>query len=85
MLPVTDNEKANLDPSVLIDNDGQAYIFRGIKKCYFAKLKSNLTEFDGPLKLIELPGFEEGAYIRKRDGWHYLSYVIKCLKRLPMQ
>src|SRR5687767_6967438 len=33
MLPATTNEKANLDPSVIIDNDGQAYIFWGNETC----------------------------------------------------
>ncbi|MGZ4090624.1 MAG: glycoside hydrolase family 43 protein [Bacteroidia bacterium] len=74
MLPDTTNEKANLDPTVLIDDDGQAYIFWGNGKCYFAKLKENLIEVDGPIKMLNLPDFEEGAHIHKRNGWYYLTY-----------
>jgi beta-xylosidase len=74
MLPSTDNEKANLDPSVLIDSDGASYIFWGNKTCYFSRLKSNLTELDGSIQIINLPKFEEGAHIHKRDGWYYLCY-----------
>jgi beta-xylosidase len=74
MLPPTTNRKANLDPSVMIDDDGQAYIFWGNGQCYHAKLKPNLTELDGPVKILDLPEFEEGAHIHKRNGWYYLSY-----------
>ena len=74
MLPPTNNEKANLDPSVLVDDDGQAYIFWGNKTCYYAKLKANMIELDGSIKIVSLPEFEEGAHIHKRNGWYYLSY-----------
>jgi beta-xylosidase len=74
MLPPTINKKANLDPSVIIDDDGQAYIFWGNGRCYYAKLKANLTEIDGPLRILDLPEFEEGAHIHKRNQWYYLSY-----------
>lgn len=74
MLPPTDNKKANLDPSVIIDDDGQAYIFWGNGACYFARLKENMIELDGTIEVIELPGFKEGAHIHKRHGWYYLSY-----------
>lgn len=74
MLPPTGNEKANLDPTVLTDEDGEAYILWGNKTCYFSKLKENMIELDGDIKIIALPGFEEGAHIHKRNGWYYLSY-----------
>lgn len=74
MLPPTSNEKANLDPAVIIDDDGQAYIFWGNGACYFARLKENLVELDGPVQLIPLPGFMEGAHIHKRNSWYYFSY-----------
>jgi beta-xylosidase len=74
MLPSSQDDKANLDPSVIIDDNGQAYMFWGNKTCYFAKLKDNLTDLDGPIITLNLPEFEEGAHIHKRDGWYYLSY-----------
>lgn len=74
MLPPTNNKKANLDPSVLIDDDGQAYLFWGNGQCYFAKLTADLTSVVGPIHTVTLPSFSEGAHIHKRDGWYYLSY-----------
>lgn len=74
MLPPTDNEKANLDPTVLIDDNGEAYMFWGNGQCYFAKLKDNLTELDGAVATVDLPRFAEGAHIHKRNGLYYLAY-----------
>lgn len=74
MLPETKNDKANLDPSVLIDDDGRAYMFWGNGTCYLARLKEDMTALDSTIEIIELPGFKEGAHIHKRDGWYYLSY-----------
>lgn len=74
MLPATQNEKANLDPSVLVDDDGTAYIFWGNQTCYYAKLKQNLLELDSPIAKVNLPNFEEGVHIHKRNGWYYLTY-----------
>jgi beta-xylosidase len=74
MLPKTDHAKANLDPSVLIDDDGRAYMFWGNKNCYFAALTENLLALKSEIQILDLPGFEEGAHIHKRNGWYYLSY-----------
>jgi beta-xylosidase len=74
MLPTAKDEKANLDPSVLIDDDGKAYIFWGNGMCYFAKLSGDLKTIDGDITLIDLPNFEEGSHIHKQNGCYYLSY-----------
>ena len=77
MLPVAKDNKANLDPTVIIDDDGHAYIFWGNGTCYFARLKANMLEIDGPISVVDLPGFTEGAHIHKRNGWFYLAYGYK--------
>lgn len=61
MIPPTDNLKANLDPSVITDSDGQSYIFWGNKVCYYARLKENMIEIDGPINTVDLPRFSEGV------------------------
>ncbi|WP_246269627.1 family 43 glycosylhydrolase [Chitinophaga oryzae] len=68
------NEKANLDPSVLVDDDGTAYIFWGNQQCYYAKLAPDLVNLEGDIQAVDLPGFEEGSHLHKRNGWYYLSY-----------
>jgi beta-xylosidase len=64
----------NFDPTVLIDDDGSAYIFWGKNVCYYAKLKDNIIELDGEIRPLNLPQFMEGAHVHKRNGWYYLSY-----------
>ncbi|SEA07063.1 Glycosyl hydrolases family 43 [Arachidicoccus rhizosphaerae] len=67
---------ACLDPSVFIDDDGQAWLFWGNRECYYAKLKKNMTEIDGPVKQMMFPGFEftEAVWMHKYKGKYYLSY-----------
>ena len=64
----------DIDPTVIIDN-GQAYLLWGNTKCYYAKLKENMTELDGDIKIIDLPAFTEAPWIHKRNDWYYLSYA----------
>lgn len=64
----------NFDPSVLVDDDGQAYIFWGKHICYYAKLNENMVDIAGPIQTVPLPRFEEGIHIHKRNEWYYLSY-----------
>jgi len=65
----------DIDPSVIIDKDGQAYLFWGNTKCYYAKLKQNMVELDGEIKTIDLPGYTEAPWIHRYNGWYYLSYA----------
>ena len=67
----------DIDPAVFIDDDGQAYIFWGNTVCYYAKLKDNMIELDGPIKTIELPNFTEAPWVHKKDDWYYLSYAYQ--------
>jgi beta-xylosidase len=74
MLPVTKSEKANLDPTVLIDDDGQVYMFWGNGICYYAKVKATMDALASEVKTVDLQFFEEGSCLHKRNGWYYLSY-----------
>lgn len=68
----------DIDPTVYIDDDGQAYLFWGNTACYYAKLKPNMTELDGPIQVIEgLPHFTEAPWIHKNGDWYYLSYAYQ--------
>lgn len=67
---------ACLDPTVFIDDDQQAWIFWGNKECYYARLKDNMTEIDGPVRQVNFPGFQftEAPWVHKYNGKYYLSY-----------
>ena len=46
---------SGIDPCVLVDNDGQAYIYWSGMGIRGAKLKSNMKELDGELQEIKMP------------------------------
>ena len=64
-----------IDPGVLIDDDGSAYLFWG--GISVAKLKDNMVELDTqPERVSNLPrpGLIEGPFPFKRNGIYYLTY-----------
>lgn len=77
MTKETDITWDDIDPSVYIDDDGQAYLFWGNTVCYYAKLKENMIELEGEIKTIELPNFTEAPWIHKKGEWYYLSYAYQ--------
>jgi beta-xylosidase len=72
----------DIDPTLIIEEDGQAYLIWGNTKCYYAKLKENMIELDGPIQLIDLPKFTEAPWIHKRNGWYYLSYAFQFPEKI---
>jgi beta-xylosidase len=68
----------DIDPTVWIDDDGQAWLFWGNQKCYYAKLKANMTELDGPINVVpddQVQGYTEAPWIHKHGDLYYLSYA----------
>lgn len=65
-----------IDPCVLIDTDGKAYIYWAGMGLRMAKLKDNMMELDGEPKLVEgLPeGFKEGPFAFERNGKYYFTF-----------
>ncbi len=66
-----------IDPCVLIDQDGSAYLYFSQGKIFVAKLKANMTELEGPVLTIDnLPtkGLLEGPFVFARNGVYYLTY-----------
>ncbi len=72
----------DIDPTVMIDDDGQAYLFWGNSVCHYAKLKENMTELDGPIQTISLPNFTEAPWIHKHKDWYYLSYAYQFPEKI---
>lgn len=73
----TDISWDDIDPSVFIDDDGQAYLFWGNTVCHYARLKENMIEIEDPIKTIDLPNFTEAPWIHKHGEWYYLSYAYQ--------
>ncbi len=69
---------ACIDPTVIIDDDGQAYLMWGNGQCYIVRLKENMTQTEGPVTQIHLGDmfpFTEAPWIYKKDGKYYLIYA----------
>ncbi|MCQ2061948.1 MAG: family 43 glycosylhydrolase [Fibrobacter sp.] len=69
-----------IDPTVFIDDDGQAYLYWGNPKLYYCPLKENMTECDGDIKVTDMSkGFNgkytEGPWIHKRGKKYYMIYA----------
>lgn len=73
----TDNKHGwdDIDPSVFIDDDQQAYLFWGHASCKWVKLKANMTELDGPIGTFKPTHYIEGPWVYKRKGLYYLVYA----------
>lgn len=65
----------DIDPTVFIDDDGQAYLYWGNLSCRYVKLKENMTELDGSINFLKIKNFIEGPWIYKRNGVYYLVYA----------
>lgn len=72
----------DIDPTIFIADNGQAYIFWGNTILHFVKLKENMIEMDGPVKTIDLPHFTEAPWVHKRNGWYYLSYAYEFPEKI---
>ena len=75
---------ACIDPTVLIDDDGQAWIFWGNGECYYARLKDNMIEIEGEICQVDFEGFvfEEAPWVHKRGDKYYLSYASGFPERI---
>jgi beta-xylosidase len=72
----------DIDPTVFIDDNGQAYLFWGNTVLKYVKLKENMIEMDGPIKTISLPHFTEAPWVHKHNGWYYLSYAYEFPEKI---
>ena len=90
--PLVDN--AEIDPSVMIDDDGQAYLYYGNPNLWYVKLNRDMISLAGSPTRIPLttagfgsrPGnvanrptlYEEGPWVYKRNGTYYNVFAAEC-------
>ena len=70
----------DIDPTVFIDEDGQAYMYWGNPNCYYVKLNEDMISYSGDIvKLKETPEhYQEGPWFYKRNGRYYLAFASTC-------
>jgi arabinoxylan arabinofuranohydrolase len=86
-------ENGEIDPTVMIDDSGQAYLYWGNPNLWYVKLNSDMTSYSGsPTKIpLTTAGFgtrtgdanrptlyEEGPWVYKRNGLYYNVFAAKC-------
>jgi len=64
-----------IDPMVFVDDDGSAYLYFGQGSCHVVKLNDDMISFDpAQLKSFKPEGYNEGAFVFKRNGKYYLMW-----------
>lgn len=72
----------DIDPTIFIDDDGQAYLYWGNQRCKYVKLKKTMTEIDGDIHVVDLPNFTEAPWLHKKNEWYYLSYAYEFPEKI---
>jgi hypothetical protein len=86
-------ENGEIDPTVFIDDNGQAYLYWGNPNLWYVRLNTDMISFSGGPTQIPLTtaGFgtrtgnpsrptlyEEGPWVFKRNGLYYLVFAAEC-------
>lgn len=69
----------DIDPTVFIDDDGQAYMYWGNPTLYSVKLNEDMVSYSG--EIMEHPhieDYQEGPWFYKRNGKYYLAFASTC-------
>jgi arabinoxylan arabinofuranohydrolase len=65
-----------IDPTVFVDDDGQAYLYWGNGNLRFVKLNSDMISTSGSVTSnVAMNGFTEGPWFYKRESLYYLVYA----------
>ena len=70
----------DIDPTVMIDDDGQAYMYWGNPNTYYVLLNDDMISVKGDIHKLDyrLDHYQEGPWFYKRDGHYYLAYATTC-------
>ena len=87
--PLVQSEWGDIDPTVFIDDDGQAYMYWGNPNLYYVKLNEDMISYSGDIVRVPLVAesfgkregdaqratlYEEGPWLYKRDKKYYLFW-----------
>lgn len=78
--PLIKNSNHDIDPTILIDDDGQAYMYWGNPKVYYVKLNVDMISYSGEIiqEATTPKNFQEGPWVWKRNSHYYLAYASTC-------
>lgn len=76
---------ADIDPTVLIDDDGTPWLAWGNGDCYMVRLKDNMIELGGDVRKVPYRNFSEGPWLFKRGNLYYNVYAADAPGVQPEQ
>lgn len=67
---------SDIDPTVFIDSDDQAYMYWGNGSLWYVKLNADMTSYSGNVVTInpKPTGYTEGPWFYKRNSHYYMIY-----------
>jgi hypothetical protein len=67
----------DIDPTVFIDSNGQAYLYWGNTACMYVKLNSDMISISGSIGNVtsQLQSYTEAPWLYKRGSTYYLVYA----------
>ncbi|WP_051167096.1 glycoside hydrolase family 43 protein [Hymenobacter norwichensis] len=78
--PLIQNSIDDIDPTVYIDGDGQAYLYWGNPNLYYVKLNEDMISYSGGI--VKSPtkpaNYQEGPWFYKRQDKYYMGYASTC-------
>ena len=82
------NGSQDIDPTILINDDGQAYLYWGNPELWYIKLNEDMITCTGdPVRMpefVKIKGekdpfhYQEGPWAWKRNGHYYMAYASTC-------
>ncbi len=68
-----------IDPTVFVDNDGQAYLYWGNPHLWYVKLNRDMISYAGAITEVPAPKhYQEGPWFYRRQGHYYMAYASTC-------
>jgi hypothetical protein len=78
--PLVDKANGYIDPTVFVDDDGQAYLYFGNPNAWYVMLNPDMISYSG--EVVKAEGkprnYQEGPWFYKRNGHYYLVYASTC-------
>ena len=70
----------NIDPTVFVDDDGQAYLYWGNPHLWYVKLNQDMISYAGAITKVDSKpdNYQEGPWFYKRQGRYYMAYASHC-------
>ena len=69
----------DIDPTVWIDDDGQAYMYWGNPELYMVKLKKDMIHTEGNIVTYpKIKDYQEGPWFYKHGKYYYMAFASTC-------